>query len=238
MIWLKETDSVLEYVKARAAEGLKHWTCVCAERQTAGRGRLGRAWLSPEGGVYLAILIRPRRSISGLSLAMALWTSDFIESQIGARCEIMWPNDLYCYGKKLCGILLEGASAGDGDRYIAAGIGINLNSRVKDEGRNPEGLNPVSISEITGKTTNREHFAEDLSEQLRFCYEGFERNGFEPYRIPILEKCPMIGKKVEITENGEKRTAVAKGIGPDGELITERNGEPESVWNCDRIRIV
>lgn len=232
---IEETGSILEYAKLKASEGAGHGSCFMARRQTNGRGRLGRVWLSPEGGLYITIILRPEKLQKGLSLAIALWISEFLESETGKQAEVIWPNDIYFEGKKICGILLEGAY--DGDKgYIAAGIGINLNSEVSDEGRNPEGINPVSVFELTGRKFNSEHFLEDLLDHLQFSYESLERFGFNGLIMPLSEKCGMIGSKAVITENGISREIKITGIGPEGELEAESDIGPERIWNCDKIR--
>ena len=133
VIFEAEVDSTNTRLKAiadHAADG----TVIAAGRQSGGRGRLGRSFASPEGGVYLSILLAPTADLSRcltLTPTAAVAVRRAIKRCCGISAYIKWPNDLQLRGKKLCGILTEAVSA-DGEVKIIIGIGVNLNTRAED----------------------------------------------------------------------------------------------------------
>ena len=128
---LKEIDSTNTYLKSTAEKGEKDGSVVIAETQTAGRGRLGRHFYSDKGGLYMSILIRPdmptERSLF-ITTGAAVAVSRAIEKVCGKKVGIKWVNDIFIDGKKVCGILTEGASDFETGRlqYAVVGIGINV----------------------------------------------------------------------------------------------------------------
>lgn len=130
---LAETRSTNDDVRALAQEGARHGTAVAARRQLGGRGRRGHAWRSPEGGLYLSVLVRPgvgMRHFPGLPAACSLGAAEALEALGASGVGIKWPNDLVLGDGKLAGLLVEGgyAPAGDGGdgTYAVVGVGVNL----------------------------------------------------------------------------------------------------------------
>ena len=108
---------------------------VLAEEQTAGRGRDGRTWRSPAGGVWLGMLVRPPFPAAGiLSLRAGLVLADVVDDLLGAaRAQLKWPNDVLVDGRKLAGILCEARWQGDAPQWLAIGIGINVANEIAAE---------------------------------------------------------------------------------------------------------
>ncbi len=124
--------SSLDAVHAHAAAGAAPGTVVLCDEQTAGRGREGRAWHSPPGGVWLAVLLRPPLAAPGaVSIRAGIAVADAVDGLLGAvRAELKWPNDVYLDGRKLAGVLCEGRWAGTRLQWMAVGIGVNVRNRV------------------------------------------------------------------------------------------------------------
>lgn len=130
IILLNEIDSTNTYIKKNVSS-LKDRTIVCAKRQTDGRGRRGKSFLSPDGGLYFSILIKSEESIkdpSMLTVVSAVAVSKAIESICHIQSQIKWVNDIFIDGRKCCGILCESGASGNGGKldYIIVGIGINV----------------------------------------------------------------------------------------------------------------
>ena len=119
-------------------EGAPHGSAVAARRQTAGRGRRGHVWESPEGNVYLSVVLRPRvvpSRLPGLAAACGLGASDALEALLASNApQLKWPNDLLVAGRKLGGILVEVARDGNDEAFAVCGIGINIESAPSDMG--------------------------------------------------------------------------------------------------------
>lgn len=130
--------------------GAPSGTLVVADRQTSGRGRRGRAWHSPPGGIYISLVARPRchpRHAAVIALAAALAVARAVEALHGLQAAIKWPNDVLVDDRKLCGVLTEVAGDQEAIRWSVIGMGINVAARPGDAW--PAGaLPPVSLSEL------------------------------------------------------------------------------------------
>lgn len=135
-------SSSLDAIHDLGAQGAPAGTVVIAEEQTAGRGRDGRTWRSPPGGVWLGMLLRPPLPAPGvLSLRIGLVLSDVVEAVLGVRptslsgprAGLKWPNDVLVNDRKVAGILCESRWQGDDLQWLAAGIGINVANEIPAE---------------------------------------------------------------------------------------------------------
>jgi BirA family transcriptional regulator, biotin operon repressor / biotin---[acetyl-CoA-carboxylase] ligase len=129
---------------------------VISEIQTGGKGRLGRRWFSPPGGIWMTIILKPdlkMQDLSKMTLLSAATIADTLIKNYKISLNIKWPNDIYFEGKKLCGILAESEKVDD-KTYLIIGIGININNDCCDYKN--ENINAASLKEITGKQINRD----------------------------------------------------------------------------------
>jgi BirA family biotin operon repressor/biotin-[acetyl-CoA-carboxylase] ligase len=124
--WHESIGSTSDKLKHLARAGASAWTAVLAESQTGGRGREGRAWHSPPGGLYLSVLLRPpTEPVSLIPLAAGVAVVEAV-AEFGVACELKWPNDVLVSGRKLAGILSEASSGGVGIEWVVLGLGLNL----------------------------------------------------------------------------------------------------------------
>src|SRR5262245_3407347 len=154
------------------------FTCVVADEQTAGRGRRSRAWHSSSGdGLYLSVLLRPRpesaSKIPLISLVAAIAVAETLVERGVTGIDIKWPNDVMAGGRKISGILAEGASAGSNPTRIILGIGANLNHKSL-----PSELadTSTSITIETGDQVVVDEFRDQLLERIRRWYEVWKRD--------------------------------------------------------------
>lgn len=132
IIYEQCVDSTNRIAKDAGDQNASHGTVVIAEMQTAGRGRMGRQWTSPEGNIYVSLLLRPdvvAERVSGLTLVAAVAVTEAICEVTNLKPGIKWPNDVVVAGKKLCGILTESKVGVDGVAYVVVGVGINVSQR-------------------------------------------------------------------------------------------------------------
>ena len=123
--------SSLDAIHDLGAQGAPAGSVILAEEQTAGRGRDGRTWHSPAGGVWLGVLLRPPLPPAGvLSLRIGLVLADVVEELSGAHTGLKWPNDVLVNGRKVAGILCESRWQGDALQWLGAGIGINVANEI------------------------------------------------------------------------------------------------------------
>jgi BirA family biotin operon repressor/biotin-[acetyl-CoA-carboxylase] ligase len=124
LIWVAEVTSTNDLARLLAAAGAPEGAVVVSDVQTHGRGRLGRVWYSPPGGLWCSILLRPTHAhgLGRLSLGVAVAVAEAVEAETDVHVGIRWPNDLVAGGRKLCGVLIE-AAAGSA---VVVGIGVNV----------------------------------------------------------------------------------------------------------------
>src|SRR4030065_2927864 len=120
--------TTMEAAKEMAKKGTAEGTVIIADTQTAGRGRLGRAWLSPEGSLAMSLILKPSLdNLPQLVMIASLAVVRTIKKVAGLETQIKWPNDVLIKGKKVCGILIENEVKGDRVNFAIIGIGINVN---------------------------------------------------------------------------------------------------------------
>lgn len=201
-------------------------TLVVAERQSGGRGRLGREWLSPPGvGLYCSLLLRPRLALADLpklTLAAGLATSRAVGAVTGLRPLLKWPNDLWLAEKKIGGILAE-ARFEQGGAVVVLGIGLNVNTT-------PESFPPDLLEKATsllihsGREFARSALLATLWDEVMTVVARLEREGFAGILADWRERDATLGRELEwLTHSGR----VVKGIslGPDQEgLLQIRDG--------------
>ena len=223
VIVLHETDSTNDELKRRAAGGCPAGTVLIAERQTGGKGRLGRSFYSPpRGGLYMSVLLRPSIPASecmAVTACTAVAVAAAVEQICGRRAEIKWVNDIMLDGKKLCGILTEGALSAETGlfEYLVIGIGVNVASAGF-----PEELREVAAS-MFGDVENPPRAAVAAA-ILNLLYDKLkmlpQRTFMEEYRA---RSC-VIGKEIIMTDfaaGGAKSMARALDVDDDGGLIVE-----------------
>lgn len=205
---------------AQARRGAPEGLCIVAGHQTAGRGRLGRNWLSPAGsGLYLSIVLRPRtemRFLPLITLLSAVAVFDTLTELFRIQPDIKWVNDVLVNKKKISGILAETVETSKGLAVIV-GIGLNLTS----ENFPPE-LEKIatSVETETGETPNTELTLRHLIGNFRENYDLFPvPNGFETIRRKWLERSSYgSGKEVRVRLTGETFVGKTCGIEENGAL--------------------
>ncbi len=212
-----------------AQQGAAHGTALIAGRQTGGRGRLGRSFESPPGGLYISVLYRPdcapERSLP-MTAGAAVAIRRAIARVCGLEPGIKWMNDLVSGGKKLCGILAEQTVSGAGTQLVV-GAGINVNTRPEDfpgELRDRAG----SILSLTGRETELSVLARAVIAELDGIYAAALAGGaafLEEYRAA----CVSCGRDVLLLQNGSSRPARALRVNDDFSLAVQTASGPEDV---------
>lgn len=233
IICYEEVDSTNTRLKELAMQGAVHQTVVTAKRQTAGKGRRGRTWVSDaKENIYMSILLRPKVDPSKapmLTLVMAYSAAVALRNLGYSSVGIKWPNDLVMSGKKLCGILTEMSLSGQQIEYVIIGLGLNVNTKVF-----PEDLqgHATSLFLETDKEAECEIIQNEILKVFEKAYERFiaeENLKFlrDEYHSMLLNR----GKEVRVLEPGSEYTAQAIGINEFGELLVQKNdGTVEAVY--------
>lgn len=218
-------DSTNVALRTLAERGAPEGTVVVAAEQTAGRGRLGRAWRSPAGaGFYGSVLLRPRIApvdAQVLTLLSAVAAAEAIAGLGMPEVEIKWPNDVLARGRKICGILCETGLVGASLEWAVVGIGINLT----DDAVPPDAVAPATSFAREGVVTTTDAVTDALLEALGRWYARLRAGGASPVLGRWLELAPMAsGRTVTVRMSDDSFEARTDGIAPDGRLRVVRDG--------------
>ena len=195
VIFFEESPSTNLEAKSIAATA-REGTVIFARRQLSGRGRMGRSFESPEGGIYMTMLVRPTDPVC-LTMAAAVAVRRAMVDKLNLDPAIKWVNDIYWEGKKVCGILAEGALCKNELRYAAVGVGLNYQSPVFTGGLSaragslyPDSQPPVSIDEM----------AAAMADQLyKALTNPSDPSIYREYRASSM----LTGKRVVLMREGE-----------------------------------
>ena len=219
--------STSDLVRQAAEEGAPEGLVIIAKNQSAGRGRIGKSFFSPTGGLYMSILLRPKITATELLTVTplaAVSVSEAIEAVTGKRTEIKWVNDLFYCGKKVCGILTESpydASTG-GVKYTSVGIGINVVSPDNGYGE----LDSIAGALYTsgkepGGIINR--LAAEVADRFYGKYKAFDRDSiYDEYKNRLF----LFGREVYTVKDGERQRVSVLDLTPDFGLVV-RDGKGE-----------
>ena len=227
----EEVGSTNTAARQYAAEGCPACTCVLAEKQTAGKGRRGRQFVSPPGGLYFSIVLRPDalpEQIMHLTAMTAVAVRRAILETTGLDVGIKWTNDLVYGRKKLCGILTELSIQAETRDVECAVAGIGINCNETDFAPEIQDI-ATSIRLETGKPVDRSRLANAMLRQFQSLSRELQ-SGKDAWLAEFAAHCVTIGKQVQVVRGDSVREAVAEGI--DGEaalLVRYPDGTREAV---------
>jgi len=209
--------------------GAPHGTTVVADRQTAGRGQRGRAWHSPAGlGLYVSSVLRGDRPVASPTLVVAavgLGLAEGLERVTGVRIEIKWPNDLWCDGRKVSGILVESRGYRPEAPAFVAGMGINVNHGEDDF---PPELRAVatSLAIRTGRRLDRAEVLRSVLEALEPRIEQALRGGTSDLEDSYRQRSVLRGRRVELLEGDRPLVGTVVDLSAREGLLLRLTGGP------------
>ncbi|MBI4743815.1 MAG: biotin--[acetyl-CoA-carboxylase] ligase [Actinobacteria bacterium] len=217
--YYKEIGSTNDLAKKLAFNNAEEGTIVVAEEQKGGRGRLGRKWISPYGGIWFSIILRPKINpvdASKITLLAAIVTANVIIDLTGLKVKIKWPNDLLIEGRKLAGILTEMDAEFDKIDFLVLGIGINANIDLEvfpSDFRNKL----TSLKAQLNKNIDRKILLAGILNELEKNYLDFLNGPIENSFLKIIQSRwnqldGMAGNNIKVMISGEVVEGIAKGI--------------------------
>jgi len=231
-----EVTSTNDVAKRLAAEGAEEGTIVISEKQTLGRGRLGRRWVSPEGGIWFSMILRPEvasKDASKLTFVVAVAVARVIRKMFNLDAEIKWPNDVLIGGKKVCGILTEASTKGDVVDFVIVGIGINANVSLDAFPRSLR-RSITSLRRELRREVEREKFLCALLQEMENYYTLFIREKFDSILEEWRKLAGILGHHVEVSSFNEKIRGLAVDVDQDGMLMIKlRDGTIRRVASGD-----
>ncbi len=238
LVYLDSVESTQKVASEAARSGAAEGLAVVAGQQTAGKGRAGRSWWSPPaGGLYLSLLLRPdlnNEFTPWVTMTLALGAAEAIEQVCGLAVDIKWPNDLQYQGRKLAGVLAEGAFTGSRLDYMIAGIGLNV---AIDFSAQPELADiAVSLQTATGRPVDPAELLATLLERTERHYLAL-RAGHSP--VPAwTARLHTLGRSVSArAADGSMLHGVARAVLRDGALRIDLDGGGSAVVRASDVSL-
>jgi len=204
-----------------AAEGL----VVVAEEQAVGKGRYGRSWLSPPGGLYMSLILRPKRptGLQLLPIIASFAILEGIEQETGVVTLMRWPNDVMLQGKKVAGVIAEASYRGETLSHVVVGMGINCNFRAESLGELAS--SSATLMDYMGRPADLTRLRDRILSCLTPLYRDWSLGKAAVKISELRGRISTIGKRVEVKlSNGSILVYRATNIDRSGGLIVERDG--------------
>jgi BirA family biotin operon repressor/biotin-[acetyl-CoA-carboxylase] ligase len=216
-------DSTNEEARRLATGGGSHGAVIWAKRQTAGRGRMGREWVSAEGNLFVSVLLSPEKDLatcSQLSFVAAVAVAETLEGIVPEPSQLSckWPNDVLYNGRKIGGILLESFQAKDESgkdrQWVIVGVGINVDSFPEHVMFPATCLREAGVEIISAKIVLSRFIFNFISH-----YDAWVSGGFKPVQKAWQKRAYRLGHEVEIIIGEKKIGGVFDGIDAAGRLL-------------------
>jgi BirA family transcriptional regulator, biotin operon repressor / biotin---[acetyl-CoA-carboxylase] ligase len=219
-------DSTNEEAKRLALSGGQHGAVCWAKKQTHGKGRMGREWVSEEGNLYCSFLLKPKHKIADfaqMSFVAALAVAEALNPVFEGKAEVQlkWPNDILLNGKKLGGILLETVKPESKSPWIIVGIGINIEHFPQDTALPATSLIDAGVEVISAKI---------ILSRIVNCFfplmDKWEDKGFASIKAGWENLAAYKDEKVTFVQHNTSYEGIFKGINDDGQcVIMLENGD-------------
>ena len=220
VIYYPSLTSTMDVARQEAQSGAVEGTVVIAGEQTAGKGRMKRTWLSPEGSIALSIILYPNALyLPSLIMLASLAVVHSIDTVTGLKAQVKWPNDVLVNGRKVCGILIESEVKGNIVDYAIIGIGVNVNLRLSDF---PEILpTATSLSDELGRDISRLELICCLLVEVERLYLALlaGESIYEEWRDSLV----TLGKRVQVKWGKTRYEGIADSVARDGSLLLRQS---------------
>jgi len=234
---VKSTNDIAHQL---AEKGAPEGTIITAEKQTLGKGRLGRSWHSPEKmGIYVSIILRPKFSpdkAPGLSIMSALSVAETLISNNIKNVQIKWPNDILINGRKVSGVLTELAAEKNKINYVVVGIGINVMQSENDFPPNIRAT-ATSVKRESGQEISRVELIKRLLMNFEKEYALYKKNQLTKSLKRIRKLSSLLNLEVALKWNGATVTGKAVEIDQSGSLLIE-SGENRLTISSGEVTVV
>ena len=236
IFYFEEAASTNDLAKELAEKGVEEGTVVIAETQTRGRGRLGRRWISPRGGIWFSVILRPAvgsKDAPKIVFMAALAIAKTIRKMLRLTAKTKWPNDVLVHNKKVCGLLAETSVSDDNLNFVVLGVGVNANVDMNAFPKELTG-SLTSLKKEARREIPREEFLQALLKEMEHYYNEFTRGRFARILEEWRSLTDMIGKDVDVVSFDERFEGKAIDVDQDGALIVRLEDETiKRVFSAD-----
>ncbi|MEO9309102.1 MAG: biotin--[acetyl-CoA-carboxylase] ligase [Nitrososphaera sp.] len=234
-------DSTQNFAASIAKNQNEDGTVVISETQKAGKGRQGRTWISPKGGIWLSIVLRPSFDVSKVTLmpfAAAVALSNAIQKTLGIITELKWPNDLTLNGKKVAGMIIDASIESTRIESLVLGVGINFRvdpSQIEKKIRHGPNFYGVSTLVNQKNRTKPSKLVQSFLEELETVLAFFASDKTQHIINQWMKKSSTIGSTVSVITQGNTVSGKAVKLDNDGALIIKQNSKSIRVTTGDVI---
>lgn len=232
-------DSTQNFASSIAKKHGEDGTVVIAETQVSGKGRQGRSWISPKGGIWLSVILHPRFDVGKVTLvpfAAAIALSSAIKKTLGIQTELKWPNDVTLSGKKIAGMIIDASIESTSIESLILGVGINFRVDPKQiEKRIKDGSNFYGVATLVDKNNAAKParlvqvFLEELEKTLALIDAGKTQSILNQWS----KRSSTIGRDVSVSNPEGKITGRAVKLDRDGSLVIRQNSQLIKVTTGD-----
>jgi len=218
VVYYPTLSSTIEVARQEAQLGAAEGIVVIADEQSAGRGRLNRVWLSPEGSISLSVILYPPLSyIPFLIMISSLAVLRSIQAVTGLKPQLKWPNDVLINGRKVSGMLVESKVQGKAVKYAVVSIGVNVNLNVSEF---PEPLPfAASLSDELGRYVSRLDLVRHLLVEIEELYLALPDGCvYQEWRNNLV----TLGRRVRVKSGKDNYQGIAEDVASDGSLKLRR----------------
>jgi BirA family biotin operon repressor/biotin-[acetyl-CoA-carboxylase] ligase len=219
-----EQESTQDYANSLPNIESVHGTIVIARKQKRGKGRMGRTWISPEGGLWMSIIFRPKFNVNNIIFTQfmgALAIAEAIMEITNIRCALKWPNDVMINEKKVCGILVD-VNLESKDKVIVMGVGLNANIETSSVNDNltDNSIKATSLKKEYGNDIDLVHLTKAIIDRVEYYYYELLSTGKTLEIIDLWKKnSDIIGKKGVVYDGNKKVVGKVINIDKDGSLL-------------------
>jgi len=230
VLYFEELDSTQTYLSQHANQ-LPHGTIVCANRQTSGRGRYGRTWISAPGGLYFSVLLKPVKTdfLPNLTQLMALSVCRALED-FNLSAVLKWPNDVQVNGQKICGILSEALFNAAHNGTVILGVGINVSQQGLEKIDQPA----TSLKEL-GVSADKTALLAGVFRYFWEEYDALLARGFEVLRPEYIRRFAALGKPISVRNGTQTVLGIAEDVSSRGTLLLRTEKRLEEIYIGDVI---
>ncbi len=229
--------STNEIARAQAAKGAADKTVFVAKKQTSGKGRFGRSWFSPVGGLYFSYILRPGKWFGYLELLpilAALAVREGLENVCHLSPRLRWPNDVTLGDRKVAGVLVEIESTGEDVQFIVVGIGVNVNIAYADF---PETIREqvTSTLALTSKKIDLDQLCHLILDEFDSRYARLLQGDAQSLQGEISVHLSTLGRRIRITTDSGLIEGEALRIQPDGSLEVLKDTGETTIVSCSDV---
>lgn len=220
LIFEARVGSTMDVARDAASHGAAEGTVALADEQTAGRGRLNRAWITPPGATLASTIVLrpPLLALRQVAMITPLAICQAVDSVIGLTPEIKWPNDVQMSGKKLAGVLIE-TDVGETGATVLVGAGVNVNFDPREHAEIREIA--TSLYCELGREVEREALLAEYLRQFEMLYDDALAGG--PVRERWRERLVTLGQRVRAAWTNGEAEGIAEDVDEDGSLLVRRD---------------